>query len=267
MDLTGGVVMGVLNVTPDSFSDGGLYVDPDVAVRHGLSLVSDGAEVVDVGGESTRPGSEGIGFAEETQRVVPVISELVAHGVTVSIDTSKPEVAAAALAAGAEMVNDVGGMQATAMIDLVADAGCGVVVVHMKGQPRDMHVSPAYEDVVGEVEEFLLERAVALETAGVRHDQIAIDPGIGFGKNLDHNLKLLRSLRRLSGLGYPLVLGTSRKAFLGALTSQELPADRDGATAVTTALGFVQGARVFRVHDVVRSRHALQIAAAIVAAD
>lgn len=266
LDLAAGAIMGVVNVTPDSFSDGGLHQDPEAAVAHGLRLVGQGAAVIDVGGESTRPGSTGVSPSEEIARVVPVVSGLSSRGVTVSIDTSKPEVASAALDAGAQVVNDVTGLRHEGMAELIGDAGCGAIVMHMKGNPRDMQNDPTYQDVVAEVEEYLIARAATLQDSGLGPGRVAIDPGIGFGKTLEHNLSLIRNLSRLASHGYPVVLGASRKRFLGTLTSLEDPAARDGATAVTTALGFVHGARVFRVHDVEASRHALQIASAIVTA-
>ena len=265
LDLSSGVLMGVINVTPDSFSDGGLHIDPHAAVEHGRALTEEGAAIIDVGGESTRPGSASVPADEEAKRVLPVVGGLVESGITVSIDTSKPDVASAALEAGAEVVNDVTACSAPGMVELIAGAGCGVVVVHMQGRPRDMQVEPQYDDVVGEVEGFLVERAESLVDAGVAPERIAIDPGIGFGKRLEHNLALLAGLPQLAGHGHPLVLGTSRKSFLGTLTSIEDPANRDGVTAVTTALGFASGARIFRVHDVAKSREALEVASAIVA--
>ncbi|MDX1469240.1 MAG: dihydropteroate synthase [Acidimicrobiia bacterium] len=267
LDLEAGALMGVLNVTPDSFSDGGLYTDPGIAVSHALDLVAGGAAIVDVGGESTRPGSTGVSEDDELSRVMPVVEGLIAKQVSVSIDTSKPGVAAAALQAGALVINDVNGFRDPAMTRVAAEHGCGVVVMHMQGTPRIMQDDPSYEDVVLEVESFLLARAAALEDAGVAPQRIAIDPGIGFGKALNDNLSILKHLERLASHSYPVVLGTSRKSFLGHLTSIHDPESRDGATAVTTALGFVRGARIFRVHDVVSSRHALQIASAIVASD
>lgn len=256
--------MGVVNVTPDSFSDGGRYSNPAAAVSHGLGLVSEGAELVDVGGESTRPGAPAVPVEEELARVLPVVEGLVEQGVRVSIDTSKLEVARAALAAGAEVVNDVRALRAPGLAELAAETGCGVVVVHMRGEPSDMQRDPRYDDVVGEVESFLLRRAASLEEKGVDPGRIAIDPGIGFGKTLEHNLALLAALGRFASHGYPVVLGTSRKTFLGALTGIAEASERDLPTAVTTALGFVAGARVFRVHDIPSSRCALAVASAIV---
>lgn len=261
--LAGGVLMGIVNVTPDSFSDGGKFLEPEVAIEHGLSLMVDGADIVDVGGESTRPGAEPVASDEEMARVLPVVEALAGRGVRVSIDTSKPEVAEQALARGAELVNDVTACRSERMTGLIADAGCGVILMHMKGEPRHMHLDPSYEDVMEEVEDFLEERIEAVVAAGVDRSRVAIDPGIGFGKTKDHNLELLRGLGRLSRHA-PVVLGTSRKRFLGTLVEARTTADLDVATAVTTAIGFLNGARVFRVHDVVRSRRALALATAMV---
>lgn len=257
--------MGVLNVTPDSFSDGGVYIDETAAITRGLELMDDGAEIIDVGGESTRPGAEPIPPDVELQRVVPVIEALVGEGAVVSIDTYKPSVAEAALVRGAEIVNDVTAARGPGMADLVAASGAGIVLMHMQGSPQTMQDDPQYGDVVSEVDEFLLQRLNTLAAAGVEEGRIAIDPGIGFGKTLQHNLELLRGLDRFARHA-PVVLGTSRKGFLGKLTGVESPAERDLATAVTTALGFASGARVFRVHDVASSRQALRVANAMVAA-
>lgn len=257
--------MGVLNVTPDSFSDGGRHFDETAAITRGLELIAEGAGIVDVGGESTRPGAEPIPPDVELQRVVPVVEALAGEGAVVSIDTSKPTVAEAALVRGVEIVNDVTAARAPGMADLVAASGAGIVLMHMQGTPRTMQDDPAYDDVVSEVEEYLTQRLNTVAAAGVSEDRIAIDPGIGFGKTLQHNLELLRGLDRLSRHG-PVVVGTSRKGFLGALTGIDEPAQRDLATAVTTALAFARGARVFRVHDVASSRQALSVANAMVAA-
>lgn len=267
MDLTAGVLVGVLNVTPDSFSDGGDHLDPQQAITAGIRMSEQGAGLVDVGGESTRPGAPEVPADEELRRVMPVVRGLVGAGVAVSIDTSKPEVAAAALEAGAMVVNDVRAAAAPGMIDLLSSTGAGVILMHMKGTPRTMQDHPHYDDVVSEVGAFLAERAGALEEAGVSPGAIAIDPGIGFGKTVGHNLALLDRLGELASRGRPLVLGTSRKSFLGAVTGVSDPRERDLSTSVTTALGFIRGARIFRVHDVVGSRDALRLAAAIVAGE
>ncbi len=265
LDLSAGLLMGVLNVTPDSFSDGGLFVDETAAITRGLELASDGAAIVDIGGESTRPGAEPIPPDVELRRIVPIVEALSGEGVVVSIDTYKPVVAEAALVRGAEIVNDVTGAAAPGMAELVAAAGAGLVLMHMRGSPVTMQDNPHYEDVVTEVEEYLLRRLDTVTAIGVDRERVALDPGMGFGKTLDHNLELLRNLGRLARHA-PLVLGTSRKGFLGRITGIEHAADRDLATAVTTALGFVNGARVFRVHDVSSSRQALSVANAMVTA-
>jgi len=231
--------MGVLNVTPDSFSDGGRWLDPDAAVEHGLRMVAEGADVIDVGGESTRPGAEPVAPAEELRRVLPVVEALAGH-VRVSIDTRHARVAEAAIDAGATLVNDV-----SASLAATAAAGnAGWVAMHMQGDPRTMQDAPAYDDVVAEVRAFLVERALA--TTG----EVWIDPGIGFGKTMAHNLSLLRHLGELVATGYPVVVGTSRKGFLGRLT-QDAPAhDRLEASVATAAWAMAQGARMVRVHDV-----------------
>lgn len=265
IDLGAGALVGVLNVTPDSFSDGGDYLQPTTAVARGIEMVDEGAALIDVGGESTRPGAQPVDEPEEMRRLLPVVEDLVAEGVRVSVDTYKPGVARAALAAGAHVVNDVTGYTDPDMIGVVAASGCGVVAMHMRGTPADMHRDPRYQDVVAEVEEFLLTAAMRLEAAGVDRRRIAIDPGIGFAKRAEHSLTLLSQLERLSGHGYPVMIGTSRKGFLGSLVAGDTRESRDRATAVTTALGFAAGARLFRVHDVAGSRDALVVAAAIVA--
>jgi dihydropteroate synthase len=258
------LVMGILNVTPDSFSDGGRFLDVEAAVAHGRRLVADGADLVDVGGESTRPGAAEVAAGEELRRVIPVIEALAAEGVVVSVDTSKPEVARRSMEAGAEIVNDVTGLASPAMREEVAASGAGVVVMHMQGSPRTMQDDPRYADVVTEVEALLLARAAAAQAAGVPAASIALDPGIGFGKSLRHNLVLLRDLDRLAVHGHPLVVGTSRKSFLGRLTGVEIPELRDGSTAVTVALAVERGASVVRVHDSRSAREAAAVAEAIV---
>lgn len=264
LDTDAGILMGVVNVTPDSFSDGGLHLLRADAVEAGRRMVENGADVIDVGGESTRPGSDPVTVEDELARVVPVIENLASEGVVVSVDTSKPEVARAAVAAGAEIVNDVTAASTTGMITVLAESGAGVVLMHMKGSPKTMQQNPVYDDVVGEVTAFLAQRARALVGEGVAAASIALDPGIGFGKSTAHNLELIDGLGQMAVLGFPVVLGASRKSFLGEITGIADPASRDVATAVTTALGFLRGARVFRVHDVMASRDALRIAAAIV---
>jgi dihydropteroate synthase len=232
--------MGVLNVTPDSFSDGGRWLDPEAAIAHGLQMVAEGADVVDIGGESTRPGAAPVTAAEEMRRVLPVVRALAPH-VRVSIDTRKPEVAESALEAGATLVNDV----SASLAPVAAAAGAGWVAMHMQGDPRTMQDAPAYDDVVAEVTAFLLHRA---STAGV--DEVWIDPGIGFGKTLAHNLALLAHLGELVATGYPVVVGTSRKGFLGALTGGAAADDRVEASVATAAWAVAQGAQMVRAHDV-----------------
>ncbi len=264
IDVSRGVIMGVINVTPDSFSDGGLYLDTTAAIDAGRAMIEQGANLVDVGGESTRPGAQSVPVKEELRRVIPVVEALVADGALVSIDTSKPDVARAALDAGAEIVNDVTAAATPGMTDVLVESGAGIVLMHMKGTPRTMQREPTYDDVVGEVATFLDAKAQQVIDAGVAPPAVAIDPGIGFGKTVTHNLELIDGLEKLAALGFPVVLGTSRKTFLGRVAGIEDAARRDGVTAVTTALGFERGARVFRVHDVVSSRAALSLAAAIV---
>ena len=257
--------MGVLNVTPDSFSDGGLFPDPDSAVARGRQMVASGAGIVDVGGESTRPGAEPVPESEELARVLPVIEDLADEGVTVSVDTSKPAVAAAALEAGARVLNDVTGLDDPGMQELAARSGAGVVIMHMQGEPRSMQHDPTYEDVVAEVTDFLVTRAEAARAAGVRRDRIAIDPGIGFGKTFDHNLRLLRNLDVLVETRYPVVLGTSRKRFLGQILGGDVPPpERDAATGATVALAIEQGVAVVRVHNVAMTTHIARTVEAVV---
>jgi dihydropteroate synthase len=220
--------------------------------------------MVDVGGESTRPGASPVTAAEELDRVLPVIDELASAGVIVSVDTSKPEVAHAAVEAGAEVVNDVTAASSPGMAEVMAASGVGVILMHMKGSPRTMQDDPRYDDVLAEVAHFLEERASLVTASGVDPGSVALDPGIGFGKTVAHNLMLIDGLGEIAALGHPVVLGASRKSFLGTLTGIEPAQSRDGATAVTTALGFERGARVFRVHDVLSSLVALSDAGAIV---
>lgn len=255
--------MGVVNVTPDSFSDGGLFSSAADAVAHGRRLVDEGADLVDVGGESTRPGSEPVDEQTETKRVVPVVEALTEIGAVVSVDTTKAGVASAAIAAGAEVVNDVTAGSDPGMFDLVASSGVGMVLMHMKGTPRTMQEDPRYDDVVAEITDFLLERAAAAEAAGIGREMLVIDPGIGFGKTVEHNLELIRRLGVLVSTGYPVMVGASRKGFLGKITGIDLPTRRDVATAAVTALTVASGAAVVRVHDVVSSREAAAVAWAV----
>ncbi len=256
-------IMGVVNVTPDSFSDGGLYLDPERAVAHGRRLVADGADILDVGGESTRPGAEAVSVDEELRRVVPVIEGLAGAGAAISVDTSKAAVAAAALDAGAVIVNDVTALRGDPeMAALCAERGATVVLMHMLGEPRTMQDNPTYGDVVEEVGDFLAVRIAAAIAAGVEAERIWLDPGIGFGKTAAHNMELLRRLGELTALGRPLVIGTSRKSFIGQLDGS--PADaRLGGTIASSVLAAAEGATVLRVHDVAAMRQALSVAAAV----
>jgi dihydropteroate synthase len=260
-------IMGVVNVTPDSFSDGGAFLDRDAAVDHGLRLAFEGAELLDIGGESTRPGADPVSEPEELARVIPVVEGIRAQNaaVRISIDTSKVTVAAAALRAGADYVNDVTALRGDPeMAALVAERGVGVCLMHMLGTPRTMQSEARYDDVVEDVKAFLSQRIEAAVAAGIAVERIEVDPGIGFGKTVAHNLELLHRLRELTTLGRPVVLGTSRKSFLGKITGRET-AERMPATLATVVMGLERGAEVFRVHDVAPVRDALKVAAATLA--
>jgi dihydropteroate synthase len=261
--------MGVLNVTPDSFSDGGDFLDPDVAVAHGVRLVEDGAAILDVGGESTRPGADPVGVDEELRRVVPVIERLAGDGARaeLSIDTTKRAVAVAALEAGAGMVNDVSAFRfepELAGLAAAHDARC--CLMHMLGEPRTMQEAPRYGDVVSEVRAFLEERLEFAVREGVREERVLLDPGIGFGKTVEHNLELLRRLDEIVAIGRPVVVGTSRKSFLGKLAGGRSERERLPGTIATTVIAWERGATVFRVHDVAEVVDALAVAAATVGA-
>jgi dihydropteroate synthase len=262
------LVMGVVNVTPDSFSDGGLWLDPAAAVAHGRALVEEGADLLDVGGESTRPGAHRVDTAEELRRVIPVVRALATKGAVVSIDTMRAQVAAAALDAGAQVVNDVSGGQADAgMASLVARTGACYIAMHWRGHSTAMDSLAVYEDVVTEVRAELAERLDALTASGVDPRQIILDPGLGFAKTAEHNWRLLGELDALAELGRPLLVGTSRKRFLGSLLAApdgapRPAADRDDATAATTALAAAKGARAVRVHAVRASADAVRVVAA-----
>jgi dihydropteroate synthase len=259
-------IMGVVNVTPDSFSDGGLFLDTDDAVRHALELVAEGADILDVGGESTRPGAEPVAEEEERRRVIPVLERVAAARarVQMSIDTSKPAVARAALDAGATYVNDVTAFRADpGMAGLVAEHGVECCLMHMLGEPRTMQDDPRYDDVVSDVKAFLEKRLAFAVAEGVPEDRVMLDPGIGFGKTLEHNLELLRRLDEIVALGRPVVVGTSRKSFLGRITGREV-GERLPGTIATNVLALERGASVFRVHEVAPVRDALAVAAATV---
>jgi dihydropteroate synthase len=259
-------VMGVVNVTPDSFSDGGRYADAETAIAHGVELEAEGADILDIGGESTRPGAEPVAAGVEMQRVLPVIAGLRERGVAadISIDTSKAAVAAAALDAGATMVNDVTALRSDpAMAELVAARGVPCCLMHMLGEPRTMQDDPRYQDVVSDVKAFLEQRLAFAVASGIAEERILLDPGIGFGKTAEHNLELLARLDELVALGRPVVIGTSRKSFLGRITGRTVD-DRLAATIATNVLAYERGARVFRVHDVAPVRDALVITGATV---
>jgi len=256
-------LMGVVNVTPDSFSDGGLYLDAGEAISHGRELAAQGAAILDVGGESTRPGAAEVDAAEERERTEPVVAALAAGEAAVSIDTSKLAVAEAALDAGATIVNDVTALRGDPeMAGLVADRGAGIVLMHMVGDPRTMQVNPEYGDVVAEVRDFLAARLAAAVAAGIDESRIWLDPGIGFGKTDQHNFELLRGLDQLAALGRPILVGTSRKSFIGRTDGSETD-DRLGGTIATSILAAAAGASVLRVHDVREMSEALTVAGAV----
>src|SRR5215212_65337 len=262
----GPVVMGVINVTPDSFSDGGLYLDVDAAVAHGHDLAAEGAAILDVGGESTRPGADEVPEAEELERVIPVIERLAQaagpDAPVVSIDTRKARVAEQALQAGARIVNDISAFRhAPEIAGLVASAGAHCCLMHMLGEPRTMQQDPRYDDVVSDVKAFLEERLAFAVGEGVPEERVWLDPGIGFGKTLDHNLELLRRLDEIVAIGRPVVVGTSRKSFLGKITGREAH-EREPGTIATNVMAFERGASIFRVHDARPTSDALRVAAA-----
>ncbi|HEX2739565.1 MAG TPA: dihydropteroate synthase [Rubrobacter sp.] len=264
--LPGPVLVGILNVTPDSFSDGGEFLDPEPAANHAAAMLDEGAGIIDVGGESTRPGSDPVAQDEEIRRVIPVIERLLAvrPEAVISIDTYRAETAAAALGAGASVVNDVTALRGDPrMASFVAEAGCPVVLMHMKGEPKTMQEEPFYDDVVREVRDFLAQRAEYAVAAGVRPENIIVDPGIGFGKSLEHNLALLRDLDAIVDLGFPVIVGASRKRFIGTITGVEVASERVFGTVATTVLAYQKGARYFRVHDVRANRDALAVAEAV----
>ncbi|HET9606750.1 MAG TPA: dihydropteroate synthase [Nitrospira sp.] len=258
------LLMGIVNVTPESFFDGGRFSDPQRAVAHALRLIEEGADLLDIGAESTRPGALPVDEQEECRRLVPVVAAVAkAVSVPISVDTSKAEVARAAIDAGAIMVNDVTALRGdSAMVEVVAQAGAGLVLMHMQGTPDTMQHAPRYEDVVGEVAQFLAERVRFAIDHGVAKDRIVVDPGIGFGKTLGHNLDLLANLRVFTELGYPLLVGPSRKGFIGQLTDQSVEA-RAWGTAGVVALAVEQGANILRVHDVGPMKDVVKVAVAI----
>ena len=265
LDFSAGcIVMGVLNVTPDSFSDGGEFFDAQKAVEHGLKMATDGAAIIDIGGESTRPGSEPVSTKQQIERVVPVIQALFKKvNVPVSIDTFNVEVAKAALDAGAAIINDITALSDERMAELAAEQEVPVVLMHMQGTPATMQTEPKYDDVVGEVLEFLLGRAKRAEQSGIPKEQIFIDPGIGFGKTLEHNLLLLKNIDKFVETDYRVLVGASRKSFIGSITDRKKPAERIFGTAATVALCAAAGVSIVRVHDVAEMMEVVKVTNAI----
>ncbi len=254
--------MGVVNVTPDSFSDGGRFLEAGAAVDHARRLVEEGADLVDVGAESSRPGADAVAPQEELRRLRPVLKGLRDLAVPVSVDTAKPEVMHAAIAEGASMINDVNALRAPGALEAVAAADVGVCLMHMQGEPRTMQREPRYRDVVAEVKAFLAERVAAAEARGIARERIVVDPGFGFGKTLSHNFELLRNLGRLAEIGLPVMAGWSRKSTLGAVTGRA-PAERLAASVAAALLAVQHGARIVRVHDVAATQDALAVLAAM----
>ncbi|MET0917638.1 MAG: dihydropteroate synthase [Burkholderiales bacterium] len=262
LSLSRPLVMGIVNVTPDSFSDGGSFASVEAAVLQARRLLAEGADILDIGGESTRPGATPVSLAVELDRVLPVIERLVDSSVPLSIDTYKPEVMGAALTAGASMVNDVKALREPGALELVAATDAGVCLMHMQGDPQTMQMAPQYADVVREVESFLRDRVVACERAGIARDRIVIDPGFGFGKSTAHNIALLRDLERLSTLGVPVLAGLSRKSVLGKITDREI-GERVHSSVAAALVAVYRGAKIVRVHDVRATRDALAIYEAV----
>ena len=265
LDFSAGcIVMGVLNITPDSFSDGGWFLDTEKAIEHGLQMAAEGAAMIDVGPESTRPGAESVSVDEQIARAIPVIEALSKKtNIPISIDTYNYDVAKAALDAGAAMINDITALSDERMGKLAAEQQVPIVLMHMQGTPATMQIEPKYDDVVGEVLAFLLERAKRAEQLGVPGERIFIDPGIGFGKTLEHNLELLRNINTFVQSGYRVLVGTSRKSFIGKITGRKNPADRIFGTAATVALCVAAGVSIVRVHDVAKMVDVVKIANAI----
>ena len=262
----GPAVVGILNITPDSFSDGGEFLDPGAAAEHAATMFDEGADILDVGGESTRPGSDPVSQEEEIQRVIPVLERIlsVRPEAVISVDTYRSGTATAALEAGASLVNDVTALRGDPRIaSVIQEAACPVILMHMQGEPKTMQKEPHYEDVVREVRNFLAERAEYAVAVGIRPENVILDPGIGFGKNLDHNLDLLRNLDAIVDLGFPVLIGASRKSFMEKITGVQEARDRVSGTVATTVLAYERGATFFRVHDVRANREALAVAEAV----
>jgi dihydropteroate synthase len=259
-------VMGIVNATPDSFADGGAHATVEAAIAHGMKLAEEGADLLDIGGESTRPGAEDVPLEEELRRVIPVIEALATRlAIPISIDTSKPEVMRAAVAAGAGMVNDVYALRREGALDAAAELGVPVVLMHMQGEPRTMQANPQYEDVVAEVHRFLAERIFAAEMAGIEKKRIVVDPGFGFGKNVQHNLQLLAQLQRFTELGVPVLAGLSRKKTIGELTGRDAPGERVHGSVAAHLVAAQNGAAIVRVHDVAATIDALKVWDAVAA--
>jgi len=256
------LVAGVVNVTPDSFSDGGHYLEPSAAIAHARRLADEGADLIDLGAESSRPGAESVSAEQELSRLMPVLDGLRACPIPISIDTTKPEVMRAVIGAGAAMINDIGALRSPGALEIVATTGAAVCLMHMRGEPRTMQLEPRYGDVVAEVRAFLADRVAAAEARGIARERIVIDPGFGFGKTVAHNFELLRNLHRFAEMGLPVMAGWSRKSTLGAITGRG--ADERLAASITAALLAVQhGATIVRVHDVAATRDALAVLAAV----
>ena len=261
-------VVGILNVTPDSFSDGGSHATVDAAVEHGLRMAEEGADMLDVGGESTRPGADDVPLDEELRRVIPVIEQLAARtSLPIAVDTSKPEVMRAAVAAGAGMINDVYALRREGALEAAAELRVALCLMHMQGEPRSMQTEPHYDDVVGEVHRFLTDRLFACELAGIDKRQVMVDPGFGFGKTLEHNLALLRAIDRFGNLGSGCYVGLSRKSMIGRLTGREAPAQRAAGSLAAALIAAQRGARMVRVHDVAATVDALAVWQAVAAGE
>jgi dihydropteroate synthase len=256
------LVMGIVNVTADSFSDGGRFLDPSTAIAHGERLAREGADLVDVGGESTRPGAAPVPLEEELARVIPVVKALAARGIAVSVDTMKPEVMRAAAEAGCAMLNDVNGFRAPGALEAAAASGVAICAMHMQGTPATMQADPRYGDVVAEVRDYLAGRARELEAAGVRRERIVLDPGFGFGKNFDHNVTLVKGLGAIAALGYPVLAGLSRKRMIGEITGRAVE-DRTAGSVAAALVAVQNGAAIVRVHDVSPTVDALKVWAAL----
>ncbi len=261
-------VVGIVNVTPDSFSDGGSHATTEAAVAHGLKLAEEGADMLDVGGESTRPGAADVSVEDELRRVIPVIEQLAARTtLPIAVDTSKPEVMRAAVAAGAGMINDVYALRREGALDAVAELRVAVCLMHMQGEPRSMQDEPHYDDVVGDVHRFLTDRLFACELAGIDKRQVMVDPGFGFGKNLEHNLALLRATERFANLGSGVYIGLSRKSMIGEITGRKAPQDRAAGSVAAAMIAVQRGAHIVRVHDVAATVDALAVWQAVAKGD